>query len=342
MSPISVSCNLKNLVRDRGTHGLLSAEIFCLTTQVLNALSHLEAQNLPIVHGNVRPECLLIAGEGETIQTKLFDLGRTMSGNKGCLMALEEGCVHFIAPEVLQMRAGLLTTETPLTPRTDVWSLGATLLAVLLDINVRYGGFDACRRLLNGSWKFEDNLLSQPWWSGSCASRWAVLDDRIRRMVQQSLVVSPDRRLFASQLLPLLRPLAAAGHRVVGPAETPFADDPSRLLPPAPVLGPAETFQEATVIMMDKAVFVPLPASNISPHYKLRLQSPHLLCVETLHHCRSRWALRCWQVNRVMLVAHSLSCNHPGVATSCDSCCGRRCQELRLDDEHDPRRARTW
>lgn len=196
-------------MRDRGTRGILSVEIPCIVQQFLSVLSYLESQNPPVVHGSIRPECLLVTGEGGTIQTKVFDFGSTVLGNQGYLMTLEGDSIHYTAPEVLQMRAGLMSTETPLTPKTDVWGFGTTLLNILLDIKIRDGGFDACRSLLNGSWTFEGNVLSQSWWSGTGGARkWAELPDPMRRILQQSLVASPDHRLFASQLVLLLRPPA--------------------------------------------------------------------------------------------------------------------------------------
>lgn len=108
--------SLAHVVAERGDPGMPVRTVMPWVDDLAAALEHLHRQDPPIVHGDVKPANAVLTDTGRVV---LVDLGLAGTGAD----QPAEGTVGYQAPE-------LQTGAVP-SPRSDVYSLAATTLALL-------------------------------------------------------------------------------------------------------------------------------------------------------------------------------------------------------------------
>lgn len=106
----------QTLLRQRGDPGLPLREVVGYIAGAAAALDHLHGREPPIVHGDVKPENLIVTKTGDVV---LVDFGIASLVHRRRPM----GTVGFIAPEV--------ASGARPTPAADVFGLAATTVALL-------------------------------------------------------------------------------------------------------------------------------------------------------------------------------------------------------------------
>jgi hypothetical protein len=92
-----------------------------IATAVLEILIYLQAQIPPVIHRDLKPDNILV---DERLQVYLVDFGfASVVGGERSLSSSTFGTLGFMPPEQLYNR--------PLTPATDLYSLGVTLICLL-------------------------------------------------------------------------------------------------------------------------------------------------------------------------------------------------------------------
>jgi hypothetical protein len=108
--------NLASVIRDRGDPGLPVEEAIGYAQQVCESLQYVHEQD--IVHRDVKPQNLVLGDDGVV----LVDFGIARRLDTDSTSTRIAGTPHYIAPE-------LLVGDFP-SPRSDVYSLGATVWAL--------------------------------------------------------------------------------------------------------------------------------------------------------------------------------------------------------------------
>jgi Nif-specific regulatory protein len=106
--------DLKTFVEIRGRTHLLS-----IALKVLDALRHIH--NLGRLHGDLKPDGILVSEAGREIEVKLVDAG--FDFDKGTKLPSLAGTLPYLAPEIIR--------NLPADGRSDLYSLGAVLYEVL-------------------------------------------------------------------------------------------------------------------------------------------------------------------------------------------------------------------
>lgn len=108
--------DLGHLLAERGDPGLTPSAVLEYVSQAASAIDHLHRHQPPIVHGDIKPSNLILTSSGRVV---LVDFGiAATSGARG-----QGASPGFTAPEV--------AAGGPLTPAADIYSLGATAVALL-------------------------------------------------------------------------------------------------------------------------------------------------------------------------------------------------------------------
>jgi len=115
-------CDLADYILKNGA----VEEMLALTImqQMLEALRYCHAQELPVIHGDVKPENIVLSMRTDKIGAKLIDFGLAMRGHR-CKVhgKITVGTPAYISPEA--------NTTRVRTPASDVWALGVVLNAML-------------------------------------------------------------------------------------------------------------------------------------------------------------------------------------------------------------------
>ncbi|HLD88771.1 MAG TPA: serine/threonine-protein kinase [Candidatus Nanoarchaeia archaeon] len=109
--------NLEDRVEKHGQQS--QQDVVNWALQIADALCYIHSRNQPVIHRDVKPSNCIITSEGK-IKVVDFGIARTFNPNSTKTRIGSQG---YIAPEVLDGK-----TE----PKSDVYSLGATMLALLL------------------------------------------------------------------------------------------------------------------------------------------------------------------------------------------------------------------
>ena len=105
-------------------NGLMPAPVLArLCKEVLEAIAHLHS--LRVVHGDVKPDNILVSSFDFAFCTKLGDFGLAEHLEPGGTLTAWQGTPGFIAPEMYLLRG----QGTPV----DVWALGVTGYCLLYD-----------------------------------------------------------------------------------------------------------------------------------------------------------------------------------------------------------------
>ena len=117
--------DLRTIVDAQDSAGLDLATVLGLIDQIADTLDHLHAHQPVIVHGDVKPENVIVTGDGRAV---LVDFGAAMRvGDERERL----GTPGFSAPEVLAGEA--------LSPAADVYSLAALTVFLLTGIIPKLG-----------------------------------------------------------------------------------------------------------------------------------------------------------------------------------------------------------
>ena len=150
---------------DAQPSGLPLPTVLGLVEQLAGTLDHLHRHRPPVVHGDVKPENLILADDGRLV---LVDFGAAMRvGEEGERL----GTPGFSAPEVLAGEA--------LTPAADVYSLSALVVYLLTGTVPRLGapwpaeltagGYARLERVLRSGLTWDP--LGRPWSASEFAMR---------------------------------------------------------------------------------------------------------------------------------------------------------------------------
>ncbi len=208
--------NLWEIIRRRGGP-LAEAEAVDYLIQVCQAVSYLHQQNPPIIHRDIKPQNIKITPQGKAVLVD-FGIARQFEGHNSHTAAGAQGVTPGFSPPEQYSGEGT-------TPASDIYSLGATLYAVLTGKKPPNSV-----SLLAGSAKFEPPNLSNP---------------NISQQTTQAII-------SAMQTQPHMRPQSVAEWqkrleaiaRSLPPGPEPVAGRPEPVLPrPAPILaGPPAEF----------------------------------------------------------------------------------------------------
>jgi hypothetical protein len=143
----------------RSTRGKLpEAYLSSLSLQIATALEFLHARSPPIIHGDIKPENVLLFNNKEQVVLMDFDAATELQGvgaPRSLITTVTVGTTAWMAPEALHHSKG--------TVLSDVWALGAVMfvLAVLPDFPMLHCSASNALELLN----------SQAWEQGELENR---------------------------------------------------------------------------------------------------------------------------------------------------------------------------
>ncbi|MFZ5832305.1 MAG: serine/threonine protein kinase [Planctomycetota bacterium] len=200
--------------------------------EVCQALRH--AHDRGIVHRDLKPGNLLLARDG---RIKLGDFGiAKLFGNSRMTQAGSViGTAEYMSPEQADGR--------PVDPRSDLYSLGAVLYALL------------ARRPVFRARSLPDMLYKQRFEKPEPVRRYCSdCPEELERIIGQLLEKEPDRRIANAKLVTRrLAAVAAALSRPVGPITPPRVviedDDEDRTVIGTPPPKPASSVRPAETIM---------------------------------------------------------------------------------------------
>ncbi len=146
-----------------------AVEIFHQTAQ---ALAHMHERGW--VHADMKPNNVVVCEDGSV---KVIDLGQSCP--IGTVKERIQGTPDYIAPEQVHLR--------PITPRTDIYNLGATMYWVLTHKNIPTA-IPKGDSLVNA---LDDSLIERP---KPIKQLSPMLPDMLAELVMQSVEVDADRR----------------------------------------------------------------------------------------------------------------------------------------------------
>jgi len=147
-----------------------------------SALAYAHGKN--IVHRDLKPENILLKSRDDDTSIKLADMGfaKILTGPNQ-LMSTPCGTPGYVAPEVIG-------TNPLYGPKCDVWSLGVIFYILLCG----YPPFS----------DDDQNALFKQIRSGRYAmdpAEWSIISDSAKDLVRRILIVDPEKRLSAQEIL---------------------------------------------------------------------------------------------------------------------------------------------
>jgi serine/threonine-protein kinase len=201
-----------NQILDEWREAGRTMDLFRAGGLVLNILEILGAAHRTMVHGDLKPENVLVQSGTKELVVKITDwgLGAGLSVQEFRSLAQGHGTVDYASPERLQ-------GQSRLTPAADLFSIGVAFYEMLTGVTPS-GPFDPPSRLVSGLSLEVDELLEKSLrtWPGerySSADRFA---DRLRGIMDASPARPPGspqpRKPIAVKPEPVrFRPEAASG-----------------------------------------------------------------------------------------------------------------------------------
>lgn len=146
-----------------------AVEIFHQTAE---ALAHMHERGW--VHADMKPNNIVVCEDGSV---KVIDLGQSCAS--GTVKERIQGTPDYIAPEQVHLR--------PITPKTDIYNLGATMYWVLTHKNIPTA-IPKGDSLVSA---LDDKLIERPKPIKQLSPR---LPDMLAELVMQSVEVDPEKR----------------------------------------------------------------------------------------------------------------------------------------------------
>ncbi len=160
--------------------------------QVAEALAHMHSRGY--IHADMKPNNVVLSDKNTA---KVIDLGQSCAA--GTVKERIQGTPDYIAPEQVHRR--------PITPKTDIYNLGATIYWVLTrqHIPTALGKGDSLVQSL------DDNLMERPKPASELNPR---IHPKLNELIMSSVEVDPDKRpesmRFVADRLELVRGILAA------------------------------------------------------------------------------------------------------------------------------------
>jgi len=165
-------CDLSQYIIDNGV--LDETRAFSIMEQMLDALRYCHTQEPPIMHGDVKPENMMLSKRTNTIEAKLIDFGLAVRNHRWiCRGKTLAGTPAYISPEAKFTRV--------YTPANDIWAMGVVLHAMLTKTFV---SADVC----TGQTPFTVKSSSQ-------------MSSKASKLLTGLLQLNPNRRLTAAEAL---------------------------------------------------------------------------------------------------------------------------------------------
>jgi serine/threonine-protein kinase len=143
-----------------------------LGNQVAEAMHYMHAQGF--VHADMKPNNIVVTADGHA---KIIDLGQSCPMNT--IKERIQGTPDYIAPEQVHRR--------PITAKTDVYNLGATMYFV-------FTGKKVPTALATGDSlvsRLDDNLMERPKPARDLNKK---IDQRLNDLIMQCVEIDPDKR----------------------------------------------------------------------------------------------------------------------------------------------------
>ncbi|XP_077645473.1 death-associated protein kinase 2 isoform X1 [Lonchura striata] len=158
--------------------------------QILCGVEYLHARL--IAHFDLKPENIMLQDKDVPKPLiKIIDFGLAQQLEDGVTFKSLCGTPQYIAPEVINYE--------PLSPATDMWSIGVITYILLSGLSPFQGETDAetLSNVVAGAYEFEERCFSQT-------------SEMAKDFIRQLLVKEPERRMSAAQCLrhPWIKPLS--------------------------------------------------------------------------------------------------------------------------------------
>ncbi|RXG73588.1 Serine/threonine-protein kinase Chk2 [Armadillidium vulgare] len=146
--------------------------------QLVQAIKYLHEKK--ITHRDIKPENILLDSDDENTVIKLTDFGLSKLTRDTTIMTSLCGTQAYIAPEILRH-------DDIYNSKVDMWSLGCVFLAGYPPFN---GETDKATKynILNGQYKMKKSV-------------WDQVSEQATDLVRKLLIVNPDERFSAEQVL---------------------------------------------------------------------------------------------------------------------------------------------
>lgn len=141
--------------------------------QVAEALAHMHDQGF--VHADMKPNNIIVSEEGAA---QVIDLGQSCA--IGTVKRRIQGTPDYIAPEQVHRR--------PITPRTDVYNLGATMYWSLTHRHIPTAMPKDGESLVSS---LDDNMIERP---VPIAELKPEIEPRLNELIMQCVEVDPEKR----------------------------------------------------------------------------------------------------------------------------------------------------
>ncbi|XP_053822990.1 death-associated protein kinase 2-like isoform X1 [Vidua chalybeata] len=158
--------------------------------QILRGVEYLHARL--IAHFDLKPENIMLQDKDVPKPSiKIIDFGLAQQLEDGITFKSLCGTPQYIAPEVINYE--------PLSPATDMWSIGVITYILLSGLSPFQGETDAetLSNVVAGAYEFEERCFSQT-------------SEMAKDFIRQLLVKEPERRMTAAECLghPWIKPLS--------------------------------------------------------------------------------------------------------------------------------------
>eukprot|EP00127_Corallochytrium_limacisporum_P000677 Clim_evm76s22 gene=Clim_evmTU76s22 len=151
-----------------------------ITRQMTEAVKHLH--DLDIVHRDLKPENILFSDPSASADVKVADFGLSKLVNDDIVLQTACGTPNYVAPEILRQQG----YSKPI----DMWSIGVIAYIMLCGYPPFYDESDPVlfQKIMKGRFEFNQ-------------SYWRHISSQAKDLISRLLIVKPDQRLTADQVL---------------------------------------------------------------------------------------------------------------------------------------------
>lgn len=190
----------RSMRRSDGLSVLSAGELVVLTVELLDVLYLLHSRSPSVRHGDIRPESIVsvsfppeelpLSRSKDSTWFRLIDFGAALLDTDTVMNTFQGFNVHFISPELTAKIEG--RDHKKLTEKSDMWSLGATLLTLAVGVKVRDGGSAVMKHLRHGTWTFSECVLTK--FTPVQKTLWDNMHPIVRDTIQRCLMLAPEER----------------------------------------------------------------------------------------------------------------------------------------------------